>query len=221
MKKIFSILTIVVLFVFCSACETANSHEESIKSYANEAKSVLLDYDKSLYADNIDKATTDAIDFLQYCETEEDFNTIESWHKCVVLYICSNQILDYSYEMYNELKNQNSYYFSQKTYLESQINEINAKYDRAIRNAPEYIETMVGRPDPNLIQQYISRLNNERAQKIGEIQRKINALNNEYSPILSEMDTLYSLNIETQKTISLCESEFEELNYKANQIKNR
>lgn len=223
MKKILIIVLFVLLsmsFVACGNTSGEKATEQSIEEYSQEAQGNLLDYNKSVFTQYIENATQNALALLPYCDSEDDYSLVQDWHQCVVLYVCTEQIYNYSYEQYLLLENHNSYYSSQKSYLMNQILSIEAKYNRLIQSAPEYIEITVGRRDQNLINRRIASLRAECQSETAYYYSQINALDSQYSNENANMNAYRESYTSAKTLMAQLEEKFETLDAQATEMKN-
>ena len=118
------------------------------------------------------------------------------------------------------LENHNSYYSSQKSYLMNQILSIEAKYNRLIQSAPEYIEITVGRRDQNLINRRIASLRAECQSETAYYYSQINALDSQYSNENANMNAYRESYTSAKTLMAQLEEKFETLDAQATEMKN-
>lgn len=162
MKKLFNILFVILILLIFSACsepmapEKVKLHEtrSAIRNYRDEAVDSLSDYKKADYSDSIDLATNDALEYLPYCQTIENFQLVEDWHKTVVLYICTDQIYQPIYEEYiyylDEFQDAEETILYEPTFIE----EYQASYDSRLAAYKAELERQWGTIFPSLIEEF-------------------------------------------------------------------
>lgn len=162
MKKLFNILFVIFILLIFSACsepmdpEKVKQHEthSAIRNYRDEAVDSLLDYKKADYSDSIDLATNDALEYLSYCQTIENFQLVEDWHKTLVLYICTDQIYQPIYEEY--LYYLDEFLEAEETisYEPTFIEEYQASYDSRLAAYKAELKRKWGTIFPSLIEEF-------------------------------------------------------------------
>ena len=214
MKKfLIALLTVLCLFciVACNSQSLSDKTTADIHSYADEAKQVLLDYDKSSYASTIDRATEDSLAYIPYCADDKDFQTVKDLHTCIVSFILANQIYDASSAEYTMVQSDYNYYISQTNYIRNQISQIEKSYSRKINSAAEYIEITVGRPDQYLINNYISKLKAECESETYPYRLQLQQLESQYAGIQQYMQSLETQLNTASEAMDLCGIKYDQL----------
>lgn len=169
MKKFLLIVFCVFFAMFFVACEgnTKNDAEtiklqdttSEINKYRDEAMLSLIDLKKDNYVYSINVATNEALQYLPYCKTDENFQLVIDWHKNIILLLCSDQIYLYLQEEYNNCTQDLQSVENKIAYEESFIEEYTTSYEDELREYKIEVRKLWGTVLPYLIDQFNSNYN--------------------------------------------------------------